>query len=70
MLSDRTKGMLAWAVRTTVELTSLERVQRVGPEQLLDGAINGRSKDHPMTLEIAANREEAIKYVAGLLGMY
>ena len=69
MLSEKVKRFLKLAIQLTIEFTSLEECQKEGPVVFVEKAINGKSKGSPEALEIAANREEAERYLAGLMGM-
>lgn len=66
MLSEAAKARLMRAVRRSVEDGTLEILQEAGPRTLI--RIAGE-KCTPDRANIAANVDEAERYLAGLLGM-
>lgn len=69
-LSERSKWCLTWSTQILVKLCGIDRVCReVTPADLVDKSINGKSKGSDTSLNIKANRDEAEKLVAGILGL-
>lgn len=69
-LSQRSKENLQTTVKATIAIVGLERCQRIGPRQFTEAIVNGKARNHPDTINVRENRDEAERYLAGLLGLF
>jgi hypothetical protein len=72
MLSDYSKKMLEFGVKGVGQfLGGIDGLQEVGPARLLEHTINCAKVSNRIDVvqDIMVNRQEAERYLAGLLGM-